>query len=151
MVAVMSVPDTRWKPDEHSWSALEIVCHLGDEEVEDFRARLRSVLEDPARAWAPIDPAGWAVQRGYAGMDLEAQLARFERERGASVAWLGSLTDAEWSNAHVHPRFGPISAGHLLGAWAAHDALHLRQLSRRLHQQAGRDADGSGTGYAGSW
>jgi hypothetical protein len=27
----------RWKPDAKSWSLLEVINHLGDEEREDFR------------------------------------------------------------------------------------------------------------------
>ena len=31
---------TRWKPDPHSWSILEVINHLYDEECADFRLRL---------------------------------------------------------------------------------------------------------------
>lgn len=144
-------PDAGWKPDDRSWSLLEIVCHLCDEETDDFRARLRSTLEDPRREWAPIDPEGWAVARAYASRDLETELARFRSERAASVAWLHQLDRPQWSSIRTHPRFGPIRAGDLLAAWAAHDALHLRQLSRRLYQLACRDAGGFDPVYAGTW
>ncbi len=151
LCAMVHHTDASWKPDERSWSLLEIVCHLVDEETDDFRARLRSTLETPHRDWNPIDPEGWAVQRGYAEHDLSERLDRFKVERGASVAWLRSLHDPDWSTERVHPRLGSMRAGDLLGAWAAHDALHLRQISRRLHQLARRDAGPFGTGYAGSW
>jgi hypothetical protein len=70
-VAGLSNDDTRWRPAEGAWSILEIVCHLADEEVEDFRARLRSTLEDPARPWAPIDPVGAAITRRYGSASLD--------------------------------------------------------------------------------
>ena len=43
---VAGVPDeqARWKPDAESWSILEVVNHLLDEEREDFR-----VLANPIR------------------------------------------------------------------------------------------------------
>jgi hypothetical protein len=39
----------------------------------------------------------------------------------------------------------------LLASWAAHDALHLRQIARRLHGLAARDAGPYGVAYAGEW
>ena len=39
----------RWKPSLDSWSMLEVICHLADEERKDFRPRLKSLLfDDPA-------------------------------------------------------------------------------------------------------
>ena len=42
-------------------------------------------------------------------------------------------------------------AGDLLAAWSAHDALHLRQISKRLYQIAQRDAGSYSVQYAGEW
>lgn len=151
LCAMVHHTDVSWKPDERSWSLLEIVCHLADEETDDFRARLRSTLEDPAREWAPIDPEGWVSQRNYAEQDLSERVDRFESERAASIVWLRSLDHPDWAAERVHPRFGSMRAGDLLAAWAAHDALHLRQISRRLYQLARRDAGPFDPGYAGSW
>src|SRR5262245_52934790 len=55
---VQGVPDgqARWKPEPSQWSILEVVCHLGDEEVDDFRKRIELTLLDPERTWPPIDP-----------------------------------------------------------------------------------------------
>ena len=36
-----------WKPAREKWSLLEIVCHLFDEEREDFRVRLSHVMDMP--------------------------------------------------------------------------------------------------------
>lgn len=151
LCAMIHHADTAWRPDEKSWSVLEIVCHLVDEETEDFRARLRSTLEAQSRDWAPIDPEGWCSQRNYAEQDLSERLDRFASERAESIAWLRSLEDPDWSSERVRPKFGSMRAGDLLAAWAAHDALHLRQISRRLHQLAVRDAGPFDPGYAGSW
>ncbi|TVQ30262.1 MAG: DinB family protein [Phycisphaeraceae bacterium] len=150
--AVVSAEDAKWKPDDGAWSILEIVRHLGDEEVEDFRARLQSTLRDPAAPWTPIDPEGAARERRYNDGDLGEALSRFERERADSVAWLRSLGDGvDWSVAHEHPKLGPITAASLLASWAAHDALHLRQIARRMFELAQRDGGGASTLYAGKW
>ena len=52
-----------WKLSDKKWCLLEIICHLYDEEREDFRARTKSVLETPGETLAAIDPVGWAIER----------------------------------------------------------------------------------------
>ena len=39
----------RWKPNEESWSILEVICHLADEEEFDFPVRLKMILENPKK------------------------------------------------------------------------------------------------------
>ena len=116
-----------WKPDPASWSVIEVVNHLYDEEREDFRAHLAAVLAGPDTPWAPIDPPGWVTQRRYAERGLAQSAANFLRERDRSLAWLRGLTVADWDIAHPTP-WGSITAGDLLAAWGAHDLLHIRQL-----------------------
>ena len=55
-----------WKQNPDKWNLLEILCHLVDEEREDFRTRLRIVLEDPNNPFPSIDPVGWVKERNYA-------------------------------------------------------------------------------------
>jgi hypothetical protein len=45
----------RWKPDAESWSLLEVICHLYDEEREDFRMRVDLTLHLSEMSWSPID------------------------------------------------------------------------------------------------
>lgn len=151
VVQVFSSEDARWKPDESSWSILEIVCHLVDEEVEDFRTRVLSTLEDPARPWPAIDPQGWAERRGYQSQNLHAKVIEFVELRGESITLLREVTSPDWSRVYKHPIIGDISAADMLSNWCAHDALHLRQISRRLHQLAQRDSGGASLDYAGTW
>lgn len=143
--------DARWKPEGGQWSILEITCHLGDEEADDFRARLRLTLDNPSAAWPPIDPEGWAKERDYNSKNFEEAVDRLVNERRASVQWLRSLERPDWSRTHAHPKFGAFSAGSLLASWAAHDALHLRQIAKRLYELARRDAGGQRIDYAGEW
>jgi hypothetical protein len=143
--------DARWRPSNGAWSVLEVVCHLADEEVEDFRARLESTLRDPGEAWKANDPEAWAVERRYNEQDLSETVARFVTERRQSVAWLRTLAEPDFSRTYQHPKFGPIRAGDIMVSWAAHDMLHLRQIAKRLFQMAQRDGQGFSTDYAGEW
>ena len=74
-----------WRPNTDKWNLLEIICHLYDEEREDFRARLRLVLDTPKEPFTGIDPQGWVSARNYAGQDFEAVLKDFLAERVQSV------------------------------------------------------------------
>ncbi|HVZ94965.1 MAG TPA: DinB family protein [Phycisphaerales bacterium] len=150
-VSVVTADEARWKPPSGAWSILEIVCHLGDEETDDFRTRLKLTLESPNSVWPPIDPEGWARERGYLDRELGPAVQSFVNERRRSVDWLRSLKHPDWARAHVHPKFGPISAGSLLASWAAHDALHLRQIAKRLYELARLDAGEHKIDYAGEW
>ncbi len=151
LVSGVGREESLWRPDEKSWSILEIVCHLADEDARDFRPRLERTLAEPQGVWDPIDPEGWAVSRGYREADMEEATARFVGERHRSVVWLMGLGKVDWDRVYVHPKIGPIRAGDLLASWAAHDALHLRQIAKRMYELASRDAAGFETGYAGEW
>lgn len=147
----MREEDARWKPPSGNWSILEIVCHLADEEAEDFRPRVESTLRDPGEAWKRIDPERAAAERRYNERKLGDSLHRFAAERTASVAWLRSLRNPDWTTTYAHAQFGPLRAGDLMAAWAAHDALHLRQIAKRMYELTKRDAFGFEVGYAGEW
>ena len=140
----------RWKPAATSWSILEVINHLLDEEREDFRARIESVLHRPEEAWFRIDPEGWVTERGYNQRDLELSLEGFLTAREESLQWLRGLESAEWTAGYEAP-FGRIRAGDILAAWAAHDVLHLRQLVELKWAYLVQVAEPYGVRYAGIW
>ena len=153
LCAALTPDQSRARGPEGQWSILEILCHLCDEEVLDFRTRVELTLRDPTAAWPAIHPTAWITEHDYASKDLAERLATFARERERSVAWLRSLPAPDWSHAHQHPKFGPIAAGTLLVSWAAHDALHVRQIAKRLYELAAREGAPHGftVNYAGEW
>ncbi|GJQ29492.1 MAG: hypothetical protein HBSAPP03_13760 [Phycisphaerae bacterium] len=154
VVACVTAEDARWKPPHGAWSILEIVCHLEEEERRDFRLRLFQTLRDASQPWAPNDPEAWAREGRYHARDLRAMVRAFVAERAESVTQLRLITagrPVDWTIAYQHPKVGPVYAGELLASWAAHDALHLRQIAKRMFELAGRDAPGFSTRYAGEW
>jgi hypothetical protein len=72
--------DAKWKPANGAWSILEVVCHLVDEEIEDFRKRVRMGLANPKTPWPPIDPEGVAIERDYNSQVLSESVKRFVNE-----------------------------------------------------------------------
>lgn len=140
----------RWKPDPDSWSILEVVNHLYDEEKEDFRVRLDILLHRPEDPWPPIDPQGWVTARRYNVRDLGESVDAFLQERRFSIDWLANLEDPNFSN-FVESRFGRMSAGDMFAAWLAHDLLHLRQLTE-IHYAFRKHALAPFSPvYAGDW
>lgn len=142
--------ETLWKPAADKWCVLEVICHLHDEEREDFRARLKHVLETPEGPMPKIDPAAWVAERNYIRQDLSAMLEKFLRERARSIAWLRGLADAPWGNAYMHPKVGPVSCDLLLTNWVAHDLHHVRQLVNLRYAYLATHTTVP-LDYAGSW
>jgi len=140
-----------WRPSPEKWSLVEILHHLYDEEREDFRLRLQSVLKDPLQPFQPIDPGGWVRSRNYQARPVAELLSGFSEERAASVQWLSSLDVPDWEVANIHPKFGPMSAGTLLSSWVAHDLLHIRQITATKFQYATEMCAPYENQYAGDW
>jgi hypothetical protein len=152
LARAMPSDQVRWRPSPGAWSTLEVVNHLGDEEREDFRTRLDTILHRPGEMPPAIDPEGWVVTRGYNQRDFEESLTRFLDERRQSLAWLRSLSAPDWSRAWAHPSGDfTIRAGDVLTAWAAHDLLHLRQLVELQYGRRAIDAAPYDMEYAGEW
>jgi hypothetical protein len=146
----VSQAEARLRPEPGSWSPLEVVCHLYDEERQDFRLRLDIVLHRPAEKWPPIDPPGWVTARAYNERDLAQSLRAFLSERQKSLEWLEGLSSPDWGAVYSAP-FGPISAGDLLASWVAHDNLHTRQLVELRRARIERLAGAFDPRYAGDW
>ena len=139
-----------FKPTPDKWCMLEVLCHLIDEEKEDFRTRVKYVLRDPTEQLPIFDPTTWPISRNYIGQDYELKVAEFLDERTKSIEWLESLIEPKWDNAFQHQKLGPMSAELFLANWLAHDYIHIRQLNRLafeyLHYHSGTDLS-----YAGNF
>jgi hypothetical protein len=141
---------SRWQPAADKWAIVEVINHLYDEEIYDFRARLSSLLEDPDRKWPPIDPQNWAIAREYRKRDLQESFNKFKDERVASLEWLKSIKAPNWQHTYHH-RQGEIKAGDLLISWAGHDLIHIRQITRLHWQYLNSISQPYSSQYAGPW
>ncbi|SRR5581483_10515768 len=150
LVSGITQAEARIKPAPDSWSVLEVVCHLCDEEREDFRLHLDLILHRPQDGWPRIDPVGWVTARRYNERDLAAMLDDFAAERARSLAWLRGLSSPDWEAEYVTP-FRRMKVGDMLSAWVAHDNLHMRQLVELRRGRAVRLAEPYDVGYAGDW
>jgi len=141
---------THWKPNEESWSILEVICHLADEEEFDFPVRLQIILEKSEKDWPEIDPEGWVTERNYNEADLYETLNRYMDLRNEALTWLDSLENPDWDIVYEAP-FGKVSAGDMFVSWVTHDLMHLRQLVELQRFYLVEQAKPYRLDYAGEW
>jgi len=150
LTADLTEEAARWKPNPDSWSILEVLNHLVDEEIFDFRRHSEHLLFTPEQPWPEIDPQGWVTERAYNQRKLDETLRNFERERANSITWLGKLVDPNW-DSKVTFSWGDLSTGDMLASWLAHDLLHIRQLIELRYQMTVAGSQPYRVEYAGKW
>jgi hypothetical protein len=141
----------RLRIKEGEWSMLEVMCHLYDEEREDFRVRVIQTLIHPTIPLANIDPEGWVASRGYAQRAFGIVREQFLAERQQSINTLRQLGEVVWDTPLNHPRLCDLTAEQVAWAWVAHDLLHIRQLTELRYVVYQRLTTPYGYGYAGDW
>ncbi|MBT8229180.1 MAG: DinB family protein [Bacteroidia bacterium] len=139
-----------WKQSDDKWSLLEIICHLVDEEREDFRRRLQFVVNNEAGQPPGINPVQWVIERSYSTQDYESKIKEFINERQASLEFLETIDPATLDNFYEHPSLGKLNGHHFLNNWLAHDYLHIKQATRLKYDLLSARG-GVGLAYAGTW
>lgn len=139
-----------WKQSSEKWCLLEILCHLYDEEREDFKFRTKWVLERPNEIPPPFNPIDWVTERNYIGQNYNEMLDKLLKERDESINWLKSLGDVSWNNSFEHPKLGTMTAKYFLNNWLSHDYLHIRQIIKLKFNFFSAHV-GSDLNYAGTW
>lgn len=150
LVKGVDAEQARWKPIPDSWSILEVINHLADEEREDFRARVDFILAGKKGDPPPNDPIGNVTARRYNERELGASLADFLSEREQSMAWLNGLESPQWDNTYT-ASWGSIRAGDIMVSWAAHDLLHIRQINELKWAYGQSQFAPYSADYAGEW
>ena len=148
LVENVSVKQARWKSDPDSWSILEVVNHLLDEEKLDFRVRLDITLRQSGEVWPAINPLLWVAERRYNEQDPNESLAGFLAAREDSLAWLKTLNSPDWEVSYEAP-WGSMRAGDLIASWMGHDLLHMRQLVELHWAYTVEEAKPYSVAYAG--
>ena len=150
LTANVSQAEAQIRPTPESWSILEVMCHLHDEEREDFREHLDFILHPQNREWYLIDTEGWVTSRKYNEQNFEEVRSSFFEERRKSLDWLIDLVDVDWDAAYT-TEYRTISAGEMFACWVAHDNLHIRQLVELQRAHIERMTQPHNLEYAGDW
>ncbi|MFN8411719.1 MAG: DinB family protein [Anaerolineales bacterium] len=150
LLSGISDETARLKPHAESWSILEVVCHLYDEEREDFREHLDFILHRQHEPWHVIDTDRWVTERKYNEQNFAEMQEKFFIERAKSLAWLKELQNPTWEKTYTTP-YRTISAGEMFACWVAHDNLHLRQLVELRRVRLENITKPYNLDYAGDW
>lgn len=140
----------KWKQTPAKWSLLEIICHLYDEEREDFRTRFMNVVETPDERPPSFDPVAWVTERKYAEQNFEEKLSFFLLEREKSITYLGKLKNPNLEQGYNYGDYGLVNGSFFLANWIAHDHLHIKQISRLKYDYCAFVSK-QDIGYAGTW
>lgn len=115
------------------WSILDIICHLRDTEQDALHRVTRMTTED--RPDLPdFDPEAVERESDYQSQSLDDALDAFERFRLAQIEFLQGLTDEQWDSPADDDYFGEITVQTLIAHMAAHDCVHMAQISRRIQE-----------------
>lgn len=146
----ISIEQAQWKPNPEDWSILEVLNHLVDEEILDFRRHLHHILFTPGEPWPEIAPQAWVGDKKYNLRALDETLENFKSEREKSIRWLEGLRAPTW-DAMIQLPWGKLSAGDMMASWLAHDLLHLRQMVDLRYHLTLSNSLPYHVDYAGKW
>lgn len=150
LLAGISQEEAQVKPSPGKWSILEVVCHLYDEEREDFREHLDFILHRQDEEWHSISPFAWVKLRKYNQQNFTKMKNKFFSEREKSLHWLKGLRKVDWETEYRN-KSRRMTAGDMFSSWVAHDNLHVRQLVELRRQYVERITKPYKIGYAGDW
>jgi hypothetical protein len=139
-----------FKPNANSWSILEVICHLHDEECEDFREHLDFILHRQNEEYHVIDPQSWVKERRYNEQDFRMMQEKFFAERNKSFEWLKGISNSDWDTTSTS-QYGSVTAGEMFSCWVAHDNLHIRQLVELRRKRIENITQPYPIEYAGDW
>ena len=91
----------RWRPTPDSWSILEVINHLFDEEKRDFRVLLDVILHHPDSPMPKIDHKSWVTECNYNEQDPQESLQGFLAAREKSLVWLKGLASPNWEATQI--------------------------------------------------
>jgi DinB superfamily len=111
------------------WSIAQVLQHLADSDLV-WGWRVRLILAHDRPAITGYDQDLWAERLRYELADPAESLATFDALRGANLRLLERATAADLARVGVHAERGEESVEHMLGLYAGHDLLHLRQIAR---------------------
>lgn len=122
------------RPEPARWSALEVLCHLRDVDLEVYLPRLERVLveEQPLLQALNMDDA----ESRYREASAQPALDAWRPARARLLARLAPLTPREWARMATHSMHGPQTLADMVRQWADHDLSHRRQIAAALGEFA---------------
>jgi hypothetical protein len=111
------------------WSIAAVLQHLADSDLV-WGWRMRLILAQDRPALTGYDQDLWAERLHYADADPAEALDTLRVLRRGNLALIARATPDDLQRVGVHAERGEEAAGYLIGLYAGHDLLHLRQIER---------------------
>src|ERR671911_508845 len=111
------------------WAIIQVLQHLADSDLV-WGWRMRLILAQDRPTLTGYDQDLWADRLHYADADASQALETLHVLRRGNLALIERATPEDLTRVGVHAERGEESAGYLIGLYAGHDLLHLRQLDR---------------------
>ena len=127
--------EIRLKNSAAEFSALEIICHLRDLELQGYTERIRRILAEADPVLADFDGARVAAESSYNSEQPGVALQAFQTARSENIKLLQALTGVDLEREGTLAGVGKITLKRLAELIREHDEGHLedlRVLSERL-------------------
>ena len=111
------------------WSIAQVLQHLADSDLV-WGWRLRLILAQDRPALTGYDQDLWADRLHYADADAAQALEQLRVLRRGNLGLIDRATPQDLKRVGVHSERGEESVEYLIGLYAGHDLLHLRQIAR---------------------
>jgi hypothetical protein len=121
----------RRKPAPQKWSVVEILAHLGEDELTTSW-RYRQMIENSGVTLMGFDQEEWAKLGDYGSWNVREALEMFRLLREANLRMLARLTPQQWAAEGHHAERGRMTVRDLARHMAAHDINHILQIERLL-------------------
>jgi len=124
---VASAPDVDRKRGDF-FSIRETVAHLRDIDILGYEQRVRLILAEEHPMLADVNGSQIAIDRQYATLPIEPELAELERSRAASIALLRASDESALERTAELETVGRVTLRELLERWITHDTEHLADI-----------------------
>ncbi|MGA9808419.1 MAG: DinB family protein [Candidatus Sulfotelmatobacter sp.] len=129
-----SVEQLGRRPAPDKWSIVEILAHLGEDELSSSW-RYRQMIEHDGVTLYGFDQELWARLGNYAMWNASEALELFRLLREANLRMLHTLSPEQWERSGSHVERGTLTVRELARHMAAHDINHTKQIENLLGVQ----------------
>jgi len=140
LMCELSREDAAWKPAPDRFSVAEVLAHLSHSEGHCYRLRVDRFMTENRPELEPDDAQMFLDL--YRGRDAQQELALFEKQRKANIAYLRGLPAGVGDRRAVHKEAGEITLTQMLHEWALHDIGHIRQIAELVRARRYRSGAG---------
>jgi hypothetical protein len=131
LIYAMPPESRKRRPAPGVWSAHEHAVHLPAIYPLIMR-RLDVMLNEPKPFIADYEPSRDDQDGALLKLDLDTEMDRFVRERGALIERISSLTPEEWAITAEHGGYGQYGVYIMFRHIALHDFSHAYKIEDRL-------------------